>query len=61
LTQLSKAHQKKRVAVINELRAALNPSLSDVQKKRFDRFSKKLKRFHKDRKKMQNGQKGAHK
>jgi len=61
LTQLNKMHQEKRITVIKGLKEAINPSLTDVQKKRFDRFSKKLKRFQRKRKKMQNGKKGEDK
>ncbi len=51
LAQLNKTHQEKRVATINELKEAIVPSLNEVQKRRLDKFSKRLKRFQRGRKK----------
>ncbi len=57
LAQLNKLHQEKRAIAIEELKAAITPNLNERQKKRFDKFSKRLKRNHNRRKKTQ-GKKG---
>jgi len=61
LMQINKTHQEKRIAAINELKIAINPSLNEIQKEQLDKFSKKLKRFNRKRRNGENKKRGGKK